>query len=81
MKLPILNLGLTLEAGVKVCPDHLLEIPNEAYWRQGIGGIGGREFNICRRKSLGEFEYRLGESIILAPEYWNASEYMEWRDS
>ena len=77
-----LKIGITTRAGVDSLKDE--EIKNsivESRWRLGIGVIDGRKLDIQRRMSLGEFEFRFNGTIISPPEMWNATEYMDWRDS
>lgn len=74
------------EAGSsEISEDLLKSFIDESRWRFGEGMIGGRKMKLDRRKELDEMVYRTHLARqTLAPgqvEYWNASEYLDWRDS
>lgn len=77
-----ISIGEVREEGVIDCPDELIAVPESAYWRLGEGVIAGRLLNIERKTSLGDVEYRIGESILRNQdvECWNGTEWMDWRD-
>lgn len=79
----ILNIGVTLEAGVINDPKSDSYLTGDIYWRLGVGRVAGKELSIERKKALDGYEYRIGTQLMNPSdiECWNASEFMEWRDS
>lgn len=77
-----LNIGIILEEGIIDCPPEFETIPESAYWRLGVGIIGGRSLNIERKTSLGDVEFRIGDSTLRNQdvECWMPIEYQDWRD-
>lgn len=78
-----MNLGTVIDIKA-VQDDKITEYlkDDEIFWRLGTGCIGGRTFNIERKKGLDGPEYRLNGQILdpKSIESWNSTEYFDWRD-
>lgn len=78
-----LNMGSVVDKeSIQVSDSFTKDAISESRWRPGYATISGKLVSVERWKTLGGFEYRIGESILKAEsiEAWYPSEYISWRD-
>ena len=79
-----LNIGIVIDPeAIEVSDSFLKNAISESRWRPGYATMQGRRVPVERFSMLGDFEYRIGDSIIsnASIEAWYPSEWMEWRDN
>lgn len=74
--------GIDPEA-IEVTEEFLASNIRESLWRNGTAIISNKPVACQRKQVLDEYEYRIGTTVLYNKciEAWNATEYMEWRDS
>lgn len=83
MKLKIKSQSIcTRDKDAITIKDEILEqATNDSRWQPGIGLLNHKKIHCFRRKTLGGYEYKTDTDQPFTPEAFNATEYMEWRDS